>query len=298
MKPVAFDYARPANLADAMQILSGDSGVKPIAGGQSLGPMLNLRLARPGGLVDVSRLPELLSIGETAQSVTLGACLTHAAIEDGETPEPVGGFIRHVAGGIAYRVIRNKGTLGGSLAHADPAADWLTALTAAGATLTIARRRAANEAPTSIFDRFRRKPGERPSAIAFRKIDIRRFVAGAYTTALEADELLVSVEIPKASSSVRWGYDKFCRKVGELADAIGAVVIDPERGYARVVAGSVGGAPLLLEKTARRLATTASAPTLADILDEVGSLSPRIEAVKRQHVAVCVERAIQEALRP
>ena len=86
MKPVAFDYTRPANLADAMQILSGDSGVKPIAGGQSLGPMLNLRLARPGALVDVSRLPELLSIGETAQSVTLGACVTHAAIEDGETP--------------------------------------------------------------------------------------------------------------------------------------------------------------------------------------------------------------------
>jgi len=211
MKPVAFDYTRPANLADAMQILSGDSGVKPIAGGQSLGPMLNLRLARPGALVDVSRLPELLSIGETAQSVTLGACVTHAAIEDGETPEPMGGFIRHVAGGIAYRVIRNKGTLGGSLAHADPAADWLTALTAADATLTIARPRAANEAPKSIFDQFRRKPGERPSAIAFRKIDIRRFVAGAYTTALKADELLISVESPKASSSVRWGYDKFCR---------------------------------------------------------------------------------------
>jgi carbon-monoxide dehydrogenase medium subunit len=298
MKPVAFQYTRPANLACAIETLCAEPGVKPVAGGQSLGPMLNLRLARPGALLDVSRLPELLSIGETAQSVTLGACVTHAAIEDGKTPEPMGGFIRHVAGGIAYRVIRNKGTLGGSLAHADPAADWLTALTAAGATLTIARRRAVNEAPTSIFDRFRRKPGERPSAVAFRKIDIRGFVAGAYTTALEADELLTCVEIPKASSSVRWGYDKFCRKVGELADAIGAVVIDPERGYARVVAGSIGGAPLLLEKAARRVATTASAPTLADILDEVGSLAPRIEAVKRQHVAVCLERAIHEALWP
>ena len=298
MKPVAFDYTRPADLAGALETLCANSGAKPIAGGQSLGPMMNLRLAKPGALVDVSRLPELLSNSETAQSVTLGACLTHAAIEDGKTPEPMGGFIRHVAGGVAYRVIRNKGTIGGSLAHADPGADWLTALTAASATLTIARPGAVNEAPPSIFDRFRRKPGERPSAVAFRKIDIRRFVAGAYTTALEADELLVSVEIPKASSSVRWGYNKFCRKVGELADAIGAVVIDPERSYARVVAGSVGGAPLLLEKATRRLAATASAPTLADILDEVGSLSPRIEGVKRQHVAVCVERAIQEALRP
>ncbi len=298
MKPVAFDYTRPANLVDAIAVLSAQSGAKPIAGGQSLGPMMNLRLAKPSALVDVSRLPELLSNSETARSVTLGACVTLAAIEDGETPEPTGGFIRHVAGGIAYRAIRNKGTIGGSLAHADPAADWLTALTAANATLTIARPRAAKETPPSILDRFRRRSEENASAIVFRTIDIRRFVAGAYTTALEADELLVSVEIPKASSSVRWGYHKFCRKVGELAEAVGAVVIDPERRYARIVAGSVGGAPLLLEKAARRLATTAAAPTLADILDEVGSLSPRIEGVKRQHVAVCVERAIEEALRP
>jgi len=298
MKPVAFDYTRPANLAEAIEALCADPGAKPIAGGQSLGPMMNLRLARPRALVDVSRLPELLLKSETARSVTLGACLTHAAIEDGETPEPIGGFIRHVAGAIAYRAIRNKGTIGGSLAHADPGADWLTALTAADATLTIAGPRAANETPASIWDRFRRNPAKRPSAIALRKIGIRRFVAGAYTTALEADELLISVEIPKASSSVRWGYVKFCRKVGELAEAIGAAVIDPERRTARVVAGSVGGAPLLLEKAARRLATTAASPTLADILDEVGSLSPRIEAVKRQHVAVCVVRAIEEALRP
>lgn len=298
MKPVAFQYTRPANLASAIETLCAEPGVKPIAGGQSLGPMLNLRLARPGALLDVSRLPELLSTGETAQSVTLGACVTHAAIEDGRTPEPAAGFIRHVAGGIAYRVIRNKGTLGGSLAHADPAADWLTALTAAGATLTIACRRAANGAPRSIFDRLRRQAGEGPPAIALRKIDIRDFVVGAYTTALQADELLIGVEILKASSSVRWGYDKFCRKVGELADAIGAVMIDPERRYARVVAGSVGGAPLLLEKAALRIAATASAPPLADILDELASLSPRIEAVKRQHVAVCLERAIREALRP
>lgn len=298
MKPAAFDYTRPADLSAAIATLAADPGAKPIAGGQSLGPMMNLRLARPRALVDVSRLPELLLKSETTRSVILGAGLTHAAIEDGEAPEPIGGFICHVAGGIAYRAIRNKGTIGGSLAHADPGADWLTALTAADATLTIAGPRVGREAPTSIWDRFRKNRGERPSTVAFRKIDIRRFVAGAYTTALEADELLISVEIPKASSSVRWGYDKFCRKVGELAEAIGAVVIDPERRYARIVAGSVGGAPLLLEKAARRLATTAAAPTLADIADEVGSLSPRIEAVKRQHVAVCVVRAIEEALRP
>lgn len=297
MKPAVFDYTRPADLAGAIAALAANPGAKPIAGGQSLGPMMNLRLARPRALVDVSRLPELLATSETSRSVTLGACVTHAAIEDGETPEPTGGFIRHVAGAIAYRAVRNKGTIGGSLAHADPAADWLTALTAADATLTIAGPPAAREAPTSSWERFRGKPEKRP-AIAFRSIDIRRFVAGAYTTALEADEVLVGVEIPKASPSVRWGYAKFCRKVGELAEAIGAVVIDPERAYARIVAGSVGGAPLLLEKAARRLATTAAAPTLADIVDEIGSLAPRLDAVKRQHVAVCVARAVEEALRP
>ena len=93
--------------------------------------MLNLRLAQPALLVDVRGLPELAEVRDERDAVFIGACTTHAAIEDGRVPDPTGGFLREVARGIAYRAVRNRGTIGGSLAHADPAADWVSAMAAA-----------------------------------------------------------------------------------------------------------------------------------------------------------------------
>jgi carbon-monoxide dehydrogenase medium subunit len=293
MKAVAFEYARPATLAEALGEIAGDAGGKPLAGGQSLGPMMNLRVAKPSRLVDISRLAELRDQSETAEAVTIGACITHAEIEDDKIRDPSCGFLKHVAGRIAYRAVRNRGTIGGAIVHADPAADWLCALTATGATLIIAGL--IEEQPRSRFAWLR--PGSDSSAAPQpRRVDIRGFVAGPYTTSLQSDELLTGVEIPKASPQMRWGYVKFCRKVGELADAIGAVVIDPQRGFARVVAGAVGGAPLLLEAATRKLAAAASAPSFDELLNEIGAALPRLDAVKRQQVAVSVERAIGEAL--
>ena len=98
--------------------------MKILAGGQSLGPMLNLRLAQPDLLVDITRIPELKRVEETDDSLSIGACVTHADIEDGRVPDVTGGALRDVARGIAYRAVRNRGTIGGSLAHADPSADW------------------------------------------------------------------------------------------------------------------------------------------------------------------------------
>ena len=138
MKPVAFDYARPASVAEALRMLAGNAEAKVLAGGQTLGPMLNLRLAQPALLVDITRIPELAAVTEDADAVTIGATVTHAAIEDGRVTDPTGGFLRRVARGIAYRAVRTRGTIGGSLAHADPAADWLSCLTALGAEVLIA----------------------------------------------------------------------------------------------------------------------------------------------------------------
>src|SRR5262249_34911007 len=130
MKASAFDYRCPASLGEAAAMLSGSAHAKIIAGGQTLGPMLNLRLARPALLIDITRIPEMTEAAETSGSVTYAGCITHANIEDGRAPDPTGGFLRRVARGIAYRAVRNRGTIGGSLAHADPAADWLSALSA------------------------------------------------------------------------------------------------------------------------------------------------------------------------
>src|SRR5271156_6045123 len=137
MKACAFDYARPKDVDEALRLLAKDDA-KPMAGSQSLGPMLNLRVLQPSLLVDLRFIPELKNSSEDRDCVTLGACITHAQIEDGRVPDPTGGFMREIASNIAYRAVRNRGTVGGSLVHADPAADWPSALTLLGATALIA----------------------------------------------------------------------------------------------------------------------------------------------------------------
>ena len=221
MKAPAFDFARPKDVDGAVKLLR--EGGRPAAGTQSLGPMLNLRIAHPTLLVDVRGIEELRSVSENAESVTLGACITHAQVEDRNVPDPTGGFIASVAANIAYRAVRNRGTLGGSLAHADPAADWPTAMTLLDAVAVIAG------------------PGGR------REVPIDSFVTGIFTTVLETDELLVAVRIPKRSPGTRYGYWKFCRKAGEFAQAIGAALHDPDSRQWRAVIGAVEGPPYLLK---------------------------------------------------
>lgn len=220
MKPVAFDYARPADLAGALALLAGGDGMaKVMAGGQSLGPMLNLRLAQPQLVIDIRRLPELSEATEARDDVTLGSCVTHAAIEDSRVPDATRGLMREVAAHIAYRAVRNRGTIGGSLCHADPAADWASALALLSAVALI-------DGPAGR-----------------REVDVARFVTGAFSTALEEREILVALRIPKLSARARWGHYKFCRKPGEFAEAIGAVLVDEERRVCRAVIGATRGAP-------------------------------------------------------
>ncbi|SMF37213.1 carbon-monoxide dehydrogenase medium subunit [Tistlia consotensis] len=221
MKPAPFDYSAAGDLSDARRLLAGGAA-KPVSGSQSLGPMLNLRLARPGRLVDVSALPELRAVAETAGAVTLGAAITHAEIEDGEVPDPTGGWLREAAGNIAYRAVRNRGTLGGSLAHADPAADWLIVMTGLGATAIV-------EGPQGR-----------------RRVAIEDFAVGPFVTALGAEELLVAVEVPRPGAGASWGYWKFARQVGEFAKASAAVLLDRQKGRLRCAVGALGRPPLLL----------------------------------------------------
>jgi carbon-monoxide dehydrogenase medium subunit len=150
MKPAPFELARPASLPEAAATLARHAGgARLLAGGQSLGPMLNLRLVRPAMLVSIAHLPELGAVSESADAVTIGAGVTHAAIADGRTPD-INGILARIAQGIAYRAVRNLGTIGGSLCHADPAADWLTTLTALGASiLTWSEAGPARSAPRS-----------------------------------------------------------------------------------------------------------------------------------------------------
>src|SRR5437870_5949677 len=138
MKAAAVDYVRPRSLAEAVDLLAEHRGEAwVLAGGQSLVAMMNLRVASPGLLIDISRLPELSSATDATDGVTFGACVTHAAIEDGRVPDPSRGLMPRVAASLAYRAIRTRGTIGGSLALADPAAEWPVVLTALDAELAL-----------------------------------------------------------------------------------------------------------------------------------------------------------------
>ena len=225
MKPAAFEYVRPNSVAEAIAILSQASGdAQVMAGGQSLVAMMNLRVAAPDLVVDIARLDELRACSDASDQVSLGACVTHAAIEDGRVPDPSRGLMPSVAGNLAYRAVRTQGTLGGSLALSDPAADWPAVMSALDAQV-ILRGRSGLRAVAAVD-----------------------FATGTYETVRAADEIIESVRIPRLSARARWGYAKFCRKSGEFANSIAAAVRDPERGYARVVLGAVDGPPIVLAR--------------------------------------------------
>jgi carbon-monoxide dehydrogenase medium subunit len=223
MKPAAFDFVRPASIAEACAILREDGAAKVVAGCQSLGPMLNLRLAQPSQLVDITRITELTRIEEAADSLTVGACVTTADIEDGRVHMPELPILAAVAARVAYRAVRNRGTIGGSLCHADPAGDWLPLLAALGSECIVA------DGQTQ------------------RRIGVERFVTGAFETALAPGELLQAIRIPRPPTTARSGYYKVCRKAGEFALASAAVRFDAPSGLCRAVVGATDGRPILIE---------------------------------------------------
>lgn len=272
MKAARFDYAKPADLAAATQALAaGDGRAKALGGGQSLGPMLNLRLARPSLVVDVSQLEALRRIEDLGDRWRIGGAVTHATIEDTELPGCAP--LREVARGIAYRTIRNRGTIGGSLAHADPAADWPLAMPALGATLVLAGTK-----------------GER-------RVPAARFMTSAFTTVLADDELIAAVEVPKVSAGVRWGYWKFCRKTGEFPDASAAVLLDPDRRIAELWIGALNGAPRPLATLAADLAQRgALAASPEACFAAVEAAAPDLAPVDRKLHITAVRRAVQRAL--
>jgi len=278
MKPAAFDYECPTRLNDAVSLLAQAPGAKLLAGGQTLGPMLNLRLARPELLVDITRIPELIRIDEAGDTITFGACLTHASFEDGLAPDPTHGLLRKVGAGIAYRAVRTRGTVGGSLAHCDPAADWLSCFIALNASVTIT------------------------GAGGSRSMKLTDFARGALASDLGPDEVIDGITIPKPSDKVQCGYAKICRKTGEFAHAIGVAVHDADRGVSRFVVGAVQGPPVVFEGAALDFPADQPLPALNSdgaerISRVISERIPALDAYDLRTHAVALSRAINEAAR-
>ncbi len=250
MKPVPFGYAGASTLDGIVALLDrhGDGG-KPMSGAQSLGPMLNLRLVRPTVIIDLSQVAELRQVRDEGDAVFYGAAVTHAEIEDGAVADATPGWLSAVARRIAYRAVRNRGTIGGSIAHADPAADWVNVMTALGGEVELVGT------------------GGR------RRLALSDFFLGPFATALRPGEIVAGVRVAKRGPSARWGYWKVCRKLGDFAEASAAVLIDPTRGETRVLIGAIERPPALADDpdgilSGRRTvadAVMAAAPGLSDV---------------------------------
>src|SRR5688572_10760324 len=263
MKPAAFDYQRPGSVAAAVALLAaGRGGAKVIAGGQSLGPMLNLRLAQPALLVDIRHIRELNEVRQSPDGFIVGSCVTHAAVEDGAVPDFTRGLMRKVAAGIAYRAVRNRGTVGGSVCHADPAADWGAALLLLSAVAVIEGSGGRSE------------------------ISLDKLVIGPFSTQLDPAQILIGMRIPQLSARARWSWYKFCRKPGEFAEAIAAMLLDETSGVCRAVIGATNGPPRVIEN-ARFVAdgydpeSARAALEAAGLGDDPGKMRMHDTALKR-----------------
>src|SRR5438477_6987141 len=272
MKAPAIDYVRPRSLTEAIDLLARSGGEgRVIAGGQSLVAMMNLRVASPGLLIDIARLPELTAATDEGDTVTLGACVTHAAIEDGRIADPSRGLMPRVAATLAYRAIRTRGTIGGSLALSDPAAEWPAVLSALDAEVTV------------------RGPGGR------RSIKCTEFTTGIFETTLGADEIIESVRIPKRAADTRWGYLKLCRKSGEFASALAVVVADHSHTQFRVVLGAANGAPLVLHETSRLVSENGRGAIHDAVAADLNRAADRhFDEFQRNLHAVAATRAVRQ----
>jgi carbon-monoxide dehydrogenase medium subunit len=237
--------------------------------------MLNLRLAAPARIIDLGSVGSLKRIERQRATLTIGAGVTHAMIEDRTDASPTGRLLSYVASTIAFRAIRNRGTIGGSLAHADPAADWVTTTVLLDAQISLVG----------------------PSGA--RRVQAREFFKGAFSTDLRPGEIIEAIDIVELSDEARWGYYKICRKVGEFPEAIGAVVLDPARQIARIIAGALEGPPVSLQGLAATVAQDGlAAADSAAVKRALGRAVPGLGAIDLQIHATAVRRAVSQAISP
>jgi carbon-monoxide dehydrogenase medium subunit len=226
MKPARFSYEAPTSVADALAALAARGAeAKIIAGGQSLAPMMNMRIAQPGHLIDINRVSGLSEIRVEGGHLVCGALMRHADLARHVLAWTHAPMLAYAAGTIGHYAIRQRGTLGGSLAHADPAAQLPLAAVALDARIEIA------------------------SQTGSRLVAATEFFASIFTTVLEPHELIVAVHIPIARAGEGWGFRLFTRRAGDFALALVAcTLVRSAKEYAvKVAVGGVAPTPIRLD---------------------------------------------------
>ena len=266
MIPAPFDYVAAESAAHAVDLLEnfGDDA-KLLAGGHSLLPMMKLRLAAPAVLIDIGRLAELIGIRADGDELVIGAATPHAALAASDLIRAEAPLLAHSAAQVGDPQIRHRGTIGGSLAHADPAADLPMALVALGGSVDVLGQGGTRNVPAEDF------------------------FAGYFETVLAPGELIAAARVPRRPGAA-WGYQKFVRRANDWA-IVGAAAID-----GRIALANMGPVPLRARAAEQALAGGASAAEAADLAADGTEPGEDVHASRayREHLArVLTRRALE-----
>ncbi len=283
MYSAAFDYHRARSVSEVQQMLADYPGARLLAGGHSLIPLLKLRLAAPEAVIDIGRIPELRGISITGEMLRIGALTTHAELASSGDVLRSAEALAEAAALVGDPAVRNRGTIGGNVAHADPASDLPTVLVALGAQLVAIG-----------------SGGERT-------IDAAGFFTGIMSTALQQDELLTAVLVPRAAAGQASAYVKFPHPASRYAVIGAAAAVSGRSGVCAAVSVAIGGlvpyprraAGVEQSLTGQRpsdMAIAAAADQVSQALDEVsGDLFASAE-YRRSVAPVYVKRALVTAV--
>ncbi len=227
MKPSKFTYYEPTSVDQAVMMLADVAAHdgRILAGGQTLVPAMALRFAQPAFLIDINGIASLQELRQHEGALEIGACVRHAAFHAPVVGGPLGALLSTVVQHIAHLPIRNRGTFCGSLANADPSSEWCLVAVTLGADLQVRSLAASRDIPANAF------------------------FLGYMTTALAADEMLVSARLPLLPPHTRFGFEEVSRRAGDFAQAVALAVVDVQGDTLSHVRLGLGG----VESTVRRL---------------------------------------------
>jgi carbon-monoxide dehydrogenase medium subunit len=272
MIPAAFEYARAESVDHAIELLSADEDAKILAGGHSLLPLMKTRLAQPSLLVDIGRIGDLSYIREDDDVVAIGALTRHHDVANSELLQAACPIVADAASQIGDPQVRHMGTIGGAIAHADPASDLPSVMVALGATFAI-----------------------RGAGGASREVSAGDFFKGLFTPDLAANEVLAEISVPKTSGG--WSYLKFNRRAIDWA-LVGVAAIQ-QNGSATVALTNMGETPIRAAGVEEALASGADLAAASARADE-GTAPPSdafgSAGYRREVSKVLVRRALEEAL--
>ncbi|MEM9772981.1 MAG: xanthine dehydrogenase family protein subunit M [Chloroflexota bacterium] len=280
MYPPKFDYHRASSVQEAIALRKEHDG-KFMAGGHSLIPVMKLRLADPGCIVDIGRIDDLRGINQNNGSIKIGSLTTHAMVEGSDTLPDA---LPEAASWIGDPMVRNRGTVGGNIAHADPASDLPTVLTALGATMEVT--------------------GEGGS----RNVSADDFFTGLFETAMDEDELLTGVSVPAKSSGTGTAYSKLFNPASRYAIVGAAVSVKMNGSTCESASVAIGGlvpaaqrcdsveAALAGKEMTDENIEAAAAAVVSDLGDDIMSDIHASADYRREMASVFVKRAIKKAV--